>query len=91
MEKNISTIKINASRQKVWGSYVLIEESGQTRLEIIQEDNRLNAVQEELQGEENHILKSLKEVQVFPNNLSCTGILFDLQPINIPINSLQIL
>jgi uncharacterized protein YndB with AHSA1/START domain len=43
-------------------SYVLTGENGQTRLEIIQEDNRLNAVQEEQQGEENSILKSLKEL-----------------------------
>jgi uncharacterized protein YndB with AHSA1/START domain len=43
-------------------SYVLTGENGQTRLEIIQEDNRVNAVQEEQQGEENSILKSLKEI-----------------------------
>ena len=43
-------------------SYVLTEESGQTKLEIIQEDNRPNAVQEEPQGEENPVLKSLKEL-----------------------------
>ena len=43
-------------------SYVLTGENGQTRLEIIQENNRLNAVQEEQQGEENSILKSLKEL-----------------------------
>ncbi len=43
-------------------SYVLTEESGQTKLEIIQEDNRPNAVQEEPQGEENPVLKSLKEI-----------------------------
>ena len=43
-------------------SYVLTSENGQTKLEIIQEDNRPNAVQEEPQGEENPILKSLKEL-----------------------------
>lgn len=43
-------------------SYVLTEENGITKLEIIQEDNRPNAIQEELQGEENPILKSLKDL-----------------------------
>jgi len=43
-------------------SYVLTEESGQTTLEIIQEDNRPNAIQEEPQGEENPVLKSLKQI-----------------------------
>lgn len=43
-------------------SYVLTNGSGQTKLEIIQEDNRPNAVQEEPQGEENPILQSLKKV-----------------------------
>ena len=43
-------------------SYVLTSENGQTILEIIQEDNRSNAVQEEPQGEDNPILKSLKEL-----------------------------
>ena len=43
-------------------SYVLTEENGNTKLEIIQEDNRPNAVQEEQQGEENLILKSLKDL-----------------------------
>jgi len=43
-------------------NYVLTEENGQTKLEIIQEDNRPNAVQEEPQGEENPILKSLKDL-----------------------------
>lgn len=41
--------------------YVLTNENGQTKLEIIQEDNRPNAVQEEPQGEENPILQSLKK------------------------------
>ena len=43
-------------------NYVLTAENGKTKLEIIQEDNRPNAVQEEPQGEENPILKSLKEI-----------------------------
>lgn len=43
-------------------SYALSEENGITKLEIIQEDNRPNAVQEEQQGEENPILKLLKEI-----------------------------
>jgi uncharacterized protein YndB with AHSA1/START domain len=43
-------------------NYVLTFESGQTKLEIIQEDNRPNAVQEEPQGEENPILQSLKNI-----------------------------
>ncbi|MEJ7829294.1 MAG: SRPBCC family protein [Segetibacter sp.] len=43
-------------------SYHLTDENERTKLEIIQEDNRPNAVQEEPQGEENPILKSLKEV-----------------------------
>lgn len=43
-------------------SYVLTDENGQTKLEIIQEDNRPNAVQEDPQGEENPVLKSLKNI-----------------------------
>jgi uncharacterized protein YndB with AHSA1/START domain len=43
-------------------SYVLTEENGHTKLEIIQEDNRPTAVQEEPQGEENPVLMSLKEL-----------------------------
>ncbi len=43
-------------------SYVLTVENGQTKLEIIQEDNRPNAVQEEPQGEENVVLMSLKRL-----------------------------
>ncbi|MBW8769158.1 MAG: SRPBCC domain-containing protein [Gemmatimonadetes bacterium] len=35
---------------------------GRTRLEIAQEDNRPDAVQEAVQGEENPVLKMLKEV-----------------------------
>lgn len=42
-------------------NYVLTADNGQTNLEIIQEDNRQNAVQEEPQGEENPILQSLKK------------------------------
>lgn len=41
--------------------YNLTDKNGMTSLEIIQEDNRPNAVQEEPQGEENPILKMLKE------------------------------
>jgi len=43
-------------------SYILTTEHGQTTLEIIQEDNRPNAVQEAPQGEENPILQSLKKI-----------------------------
>ncbi|MBO9582850.1 MAG: SRPBCC domain-containing protein [Flavobacterium sp.] len=43
-------------------SYVLSEENQKTKLEIIQEDNRPGAVQEEPQGEENPILQGLKAV-----------------------------
>ena len=43
-------------------SYVLTTENGQTKLEIIQEDNRPDAVQEKPQGEENPVLQSLKKV-----------------------------
>ncbi len=42
--------------------YSLTENKGQTILEIIQEDNRPNAIQEAEQGEENPVLKMLKEV-----------------------------
>lgn len=42
--------------------YTLTAENGQTKLEIIQEDNRSNAVQEEIQGEENPVLKMLKVI-----------------------------
>lgn len=42
-------------------SYVLLNKNGQTKLTIIQEDNRPNAVQEEPQSEDNPVLKSLKE------------------------------
>jgi uncharacterized protein YndB with AHSA1/START domain len=43
-------------------NYVLTSENGKTKLEIIQEDNRPNAVQEEPQGEENPIIQSLKQI-----------------------------
>ncbi|MCK9410295.1 MAG: SRPBCC domain-containing protein [Bacteriovoracaceae bacterium] len=43
-------------------NYILTNENGQTKLEIIQEDNRPNAVQEKPQGEENPILQSLKQI-----------------------------
>lgn len=42
--------------------YVLTPENGQTKLEIIQEDNRANAVQEPEQGEENPVLQALRNV-----------------------------
>ena len=43
-------------------SYVLTDDNGHTILEIIQEDNRPNAIQEEPQGEENQVLRSLKQL-----------------------------
>ncbi|MEO5907585.1 MAG: SRPBCC family protein [Ginsengibacter sp.] len=43
-------------------TYILTDENGRTKLEILQEDNRPDAIQEEPQGEENPILKSLKNV-----------------------------
>lgn len=43
-------------------SYVLSEDNQKTKLEIIQEDNRPGAVQEEPQGEENPILQGLKAI-----------------------------
>jgi uncharacterized protein YndB with AHSA1/START domain len=43
-------------------NYVLTPEDGQTKLEIIQEDNRAGAVQEEPQGAENPILQGLKKL-----------------------------
>lgn len=43
-------------------NYVLYAKNELTILEIIQEDNRPNAVQEEPQGEENPVLQSLKAV-----------------------------
>ena len=42
--------------------YILTPENGGTKLEIVQEDNRPNAVQEAPQGAENPVLKSLKEI-----------------------------
>ncbi len=43
-------------------SYILTPGNGHTMLEIVQVDNRPNAVQEAEQGEENPVLKMLKEV-----------------------------
>lgn len=43
-------------------SYILTPENGLIKLKIIQEDNRPNAVQEEPQGEENPVLKALKDL-----------------------------
>ena len=43
-------------------NYILTIDNGQTKLEIVQEDNRLNAKQEEPQGEENPVLQSLKKI-----------------------------
>ncbi len=43
-------------------SYLLTEQSGQTKLQIMQEDNRPGALQEAPQGEENPVLKALKEL-----------------------------
>ena len=42
--------------------YSLTGDNGQTKLEITQEDNRPNSVQEDEQGEENPILKMLKQI-----------------------------
>ena len=42
--------------------YLLTPDNGTTMLEIIQEDNRPHAVQEAEQGEENPVLKMLKDV-----------------------------
>lgn len=41
-------------------SYILSEENDKVKLEIVQEDNRPGAIQEEAQGEENPILQALK-------------------------------
>ncbi|TND04547.1 MAG: hypothetical protein FD123_3816 [Bacteroidetes bacterium] len=43
-------------------TYVLTAADGKTKLEIIQEDNRPGAKQEEPQGEENPVLQSLKKL-----------------------------
>ena len=42
--------------------YTLTADNGQTKLEIIQEDNRPDAVQEDEQGEENPVLVMLKQI-----------------------------
>ncbi len=51
-------------------NYVLTAENGQTKLEIVQEDNRPNAVQEAPQGEENPVLQSLKKIAESPDSVS---------------------
>jgi uncharacterized protein YndB with AHSA1/START domain len=43
-------------------NYVLTGNNNLTKLEIIQEDNRPNAVQEEPQGAENPVLQTLKKI-----------------------------
>ena len=43
-------------------SYILSVEEGETKLDIIQEDNRPNAVQEPPQGEENSVMMALKKI-----------------------------
>ena len=43
-------------------SYILSAEEGETKLDIIQEDNRPNAVQEPPQGEENPVMMALKKI-----------------------------
>lgn len=43
-------------------NYVLTSVEGKTKLEIIQNDNRAGAKQEEPQGEENPILKGMKQL-----------------------------
>ncbi len=43
-------------------SYILSAEDGETKLDIIQEDNRPNAVQEPPQGEENPVMMALKKI-----------------------------
>lgn len=42
--------------------YTLTSDNGNTRLEIVQEDHRPNAIQEEEAGEENPVLQSLKKI-----------------------------
>jgi uncharacterized protein YndB with AHSA1/START domain len=43
-------------------SYVLTDDNGRTILEIIQQDDRPGAVQEEVQGEENPVMKALMQL-----------------------------
>ncbi len=43
-------------------SYVLTKNDNLVELKIIQDDNRLGAKKEEPQGEENPVLRSLKEL-----------------------------
>jgi hypothetical protein len=42
--------------------YVLTDIDSMTKLEITQEDNRLNAMQEAPQGDENPVLQTLKKL-----------------------------
>ena len=44
-------------------NYILTAEDSRTKLEIVQEDNRPNAKQEEPKGEEHPVLQSLKRLQ----------------------------
>jgi uncharacterized protein YndB with AHSA1/START domain len=46
-------------------NYIINEEKNSIRLDIIQEDNRPGAVQEAPQGEENPVLKALKDLIEF--------------------------
>ncbi len=43
-------------------NYILTATKGETKLEIVQEDNRPGAIQEKPQGEENPILQGLKKL-----------------------------
>lgn len=43
-------------------NYLLLDQGNQTTLEIVKEDNRENAVQQQPQGEENPVLLKLKEL-----------------------------
>jgi uncharacterized protein YndB with AHSA1/START domain len=43
-------------------NYILTADSGQTILEIIQNDNRPDAVQRDPQGEENPVLNGMKQI-----------------------------
>jgi uncharacterized protein YndB with AHSA1/START domain len=54
--------------------YILTAEDGQTKLEIIQEDNRPGAVQEQGQGEENPVLQTLKNIAENPGQQLNTNI-----------------
>lgn len=55
-------------------NYIISSENNQTRLEIIQEDSRPNAIQEKPQGEENPVLQALKKVaETYKNDLPETN------------------